>query len=1805
MSVLPNQTNATPGDAFFWRVDAEIITAKQFIAYSTIQTLAFSTGSITVGNVSTTGNLTVSGDVTALNVTATDSLTTYFANTQYVTSDQGANIKGLLLANQIQGSNLVQFPNAILSSITTTSVSLDGNTLDTAGVGVGAVLLLNGQPIATASTLTSSIQTWSYWPAISTLQMSGQNLLGAANVQGDNAFFYDINAANQIVFGTNLFGPTANLSNINTNLISSAALLASSIKTVNLSTVNLQATTIKNVGTLTSQQADITTVNATSITTDSLTTLTGGTVSGTNGSFQNLTVTNSANFSGTRPNFTTGINSSGANNFNNQSLDNCPNINTQGTTNMLIAAANAMDLKAPTRIQLICDGGSDFGSVKPVNIIGKNGNRGQVNITAEPGYINVGSQIQGEVNITANGGGGLTAYATGGNINITATTGSSPILGTLTYSAIKINAASVLSYAGFATPLAGVPGYNYIQGTLGINLVAGSVSVIPNVPGTIYLYGATGIPQQTGGIRAQNGLGIDFIVPYPTGFIGPEKDLFISGNPAGNKVTLSNVRTLQSDGGVAYGFTSMTTNNFQASNIVMFGNGTNNGNILGLSGLEQLTNFSNVSSLNVQGGLGNFITVVPQQVSTQSIFLSSINGLPFSAIVAPTIPSTFVDLTTNLLQANTISTNSLGAFTLSNVSSINGFSLAQLVSSVSPPIPAPSTFLDLYTSSFVANTIQTSNISSVSMQANSLTGVSTINGFTIAQFVSSVSPQAPAPSTFTQLFTSSLVADSITGASFSPGLKLLGNGVTIQPTLDNSITLTTTGVGLVTIVSQEEMQVFTPSTIVFGDFRATTINGLPPVTSIPTNYPQLTVSSLVGSNISTTVLNAAQVLLNGVALGPQVSSFDTLAANQISSGSLQVSSIGGYNLNQIINQPIVSSFNDLTVSTINAYNGGILYQTGITLDVSSINGYNVNQFLSTPSPTIQVSTFNQLFTSSLLASGIVTSDLSTTTLKTSSINGYNIAQLANQPTVSTFQQLFTSSLQANQISTGVITASNISTQNINAYTLGGISSVNGFSIAQLVSSVSPQPPIPSTVTQFYTSSLAANGITNYQTGDLNITTAAYMDLLAGVAVRIGADQCNVSITAPSLVENVGQFTTNNTGLDYAVTAGRNISMNSSNTLSIYNTNTAPPVASNDLYIIGQGNTTLAGQNNLNLSGILDVNITGTFLYAQTSGVQFQVPTGAFAVNATNMPLVGTTAVNLNTNSNINLFSLSSITTSAVSTINTVPATWFSGDIRANTFNGLPLPTGGGGGSVTSTFNQLNTRILSNNPVYGNDLLIRAANAIVLNDTGETTVSLGGSLEVTGPATGAVNIQTVGFNSLNNFIALSAYNTLDLLSVSSLTVTGQSSLNLYSPALLWNDIPIGSVVSSFSTVYTHTIKNNPQVGFGLSNDLVVTADANVRLETANGNVSINVLSGYDFIVQTPVSQFTSPGGAFDVITSQVYLNVDSNINLNSLSTITTTAVSTINTVPATWFSGDITAATFNGAPLPTGGGGINTAELTSTVTGLGTAGYLSTATVTSTFNTLFTSTISGNPLNYLSLVANRSITLNSVSTIVRSRGAWFSEDITASTFNGAPLPTGGGSWVGTATSDLNMNGYTLSNVPNIYGNGTMTMSNAGLITIATNSGSDVNINTSTIKFQDTDITKGGWLSLDADAQLNYAAQWPGYEVGSNGPIPLIQCGKINLTISEDNTLIGGDYTIPIAYDDNAYCLQLTYSSYPPYAPDAGIVWSGQAYTSNTFQIAAQGSNVGSGITLDWFWTTTGKYPKGTAIPGPPPSRPLFL
>jgi hypothetical protein len=318
------------------------------------------------------------------------------------------------------------------------------------------------------------------------------------------------------------------------------------------------------------------------------------------------------------------------------------------------------------------------------------------------------------------------------------------------------------------------------------------------------------------------------------------------------------------------------------------------------------------------------------------------------------------------------------------------------------------------------------------------------------------------------------------------------------------------------------------------------------------------------------------------------------------------------------------------------------------------------------------------------------------------------------------------------------------------------------------------------------------------------------------------------------------------------------------------------------YLLGASNSFTQSSN---------TRLQGSNTIAIYNGALPTVAAGGITVQATNALNLSSVNVLVNASNNIQLLT---------------PSTICSGDITAVTFNGAPLPTSG---NVTSTFTQLNTNILSNNPAISNDLKIRAANAIVLNDTGETTVSLGGSLEVTGPATGAVNIQTVGFNSLNNFIALTAYNTLDLLSLSSLTVTGQSSINLtssninlYTPsticsgdirAVTFNGLPLptsgggGSVVSTYTQLNTNILSNNPAIG----NDLLLRAANAIVMGNNAGFVQISLGDSLDIMGTGGETNIYSQ--VLNSLNSIISFSAYNTLDLASVSSLTVTGQSSIN------------------------------------------------------------------------------------------------------------------------------------------------------------------------------------------------------------------------------------------------------------------------------------------------------------------------
>lgn len=226
-------------------------------------------------------------------------------------------------------------------------------------------------------------------------------------------------------------------------------------------------------------------------------------------------------------------------------------------TSTIIAPNLTVSTLTGLSVNVVADQGIFTATPSAIDLTTVSGSYGRISLTANPGQLNT---LGGQVNMTANGGdsiGGLfgqvnitanegtdiaTGIVTGGKVNITANSGGAITTAT---SAINLNAGGINSYAGIATPIASLAGYQFINGTGGVSLCA---SVIPNsafqVPGTCYLYGDTGIT-----------LGSDTYVtrvfPYWNGLVAPP-NLEISGRAtiAGNAfVVLKNVSSIN---GIAY-----------------------------------------------------------------------------------------------------------------------------------------------------------------------------------------------------------------------------------------------------------------------------------------------------------------------------------------------------------------------------------------------------------------------------------------------------------------------------------------------------------------------------------------------------------------------------------------------------------------------------------------------------------------------------------------------------------------------------------------------------------------------------------------------------------------------------------------------------------------------------------------------------------------------------------------------------------------------------------------------------------------------------------------------------------------------------------------------------------------------------------------------------------------------------------------------------------------------------------------------------------------------------------------------------
>jgi len=534
----------------------------------------------------------------------------------------------------LSGHDIINGGNVILSGSTLSGVSLldlDGQVL----TADDQDLFLNGSPLVTICAL-PNLAEWADYPAISNIELNNVGISGQPfSVIGAKTYtFYDssilsVSASSLYFNGSAIAGPSATLVNQWSRFPAVSSINANGYNLGNVLGLNCSNLTADN--SITTPTGYITNINSCNI---------------YSSSNQSLSVTADTT-------------------MNIKSTSNDINI-TGGYSNFAYQSVNI----SAGKLNLIADEYFNVPLYSDINITAQNGNRGRVNITANGGFSN---GVYGEVNIVANGS-SLSNVGSGGLITLTANTPSGFSNAT---SAIKISAASVLSYAG-RTPLASLVGYNYIYGTLGVNIVASLLtSTFPNVAGTVYLYGDTGIELGASTYVSQ-------LYPYWNG-IGNVGNLYITSRTVGlstgyivlqgvsnmtmaGDASISNVSTFTGSSG---GTTMTNIKSIQGSNITI----SNVSNITGTT-----ASFSNITASNaVISNTATIGTVNTSSINGGTLLIGGTSITLNSGSGATRIEGVECDIlssntyissncyTDNLYSSNTVISNVLNTVAISNV----------------------------------------------------------------------------------------------------------------------------------------------------------------------------------------------------------------------------------------------------------------------------------------------------------------------------------------------------------------------------------------------------------------------------------------------------------------------------------------------------------------------------------------------------------------------------------------------------------------------------------------------------------------------------------------------------------------------------------------------------------------------------------------------------------------------------------------------------------------------------------------------------------------------------------------------------------------------------------------------------------------------------------------------------------------------------------------------------------------------------------------------------------------------------------
>ena len=289
-------------------------------------------------------------------------------------------------------------------------------------------------------------------------------------------------------------------------------------------------------------------------------------------------------------------------------------ININGTNHLNLNSDSDINLASPqTKITAGYLTRPDLVSL--VDIQTSNGLYGQINLTANPGFIPIGNN--GAINLTANGGTDLTgSVGFGGNISIIANT---PITVPSATSAIKVNASCVLSYAGFVPIIGSIAGVNFIYGSAGVSITSDVLGpLVGPVPGCIYIKGQYGTEIDTSIDAGGNRYGLYCSDFQPFADVdGNTHDLLLKGRgnyslingPQIGNVNLENVATIN---GNIYTYISGTDVSLSPS-LQITGLSTINGNPyqpIGTTNVD-ISGYSILNCANLQVSSINSLQPVP------------------------------------------------------------------------------------------------------------------------------------------------------------------------------------------------------------------------------------------------------------------------------------------------------------------------------------------------------------------------------------------------------------------------------------------------------------------------------------------------------------------------------------------------------------------------------------------------------------------------------------------------------------------------------------------------------------------------------------------------------------------------------------------------------------------------------------------------------------------------------------------------------------------------------------------------------------------------------------------------------------------------------------------------------------------------------------------------------------------------------------------------------------------------------------------------------------------------------------------